>query len=161
MSRKKITELVPELLESFLKENRYELFNIEYIKEGKDWYLRIYIDKMPGEDGSEQTVGIDDCEKVSRFISDRLDEADLIERNYFLEVSSPGLDRPLLRDQDFEKYRGRIVDVFLYKALNGSKSITGVLEGLSGDLLLIKDEKGKTLEIPRDKIAKTKLAVIF
>ncbi len=161
MSKKKITELVPELLESFLADNQYELFNIEYVKEGKDWFLRIYIDRLPDAYGNEQSVGIDDCEKVSRFISDKLDEADLIERNYYLEVSSPGLDRPLLKESDYIKHQGKLVEVFLYKALDGKKVISGELAGTTEENILIKDENGKIIEISKDKIAKTKLAVIF
>ncbi len=161
MGKKKITELIPELIGPFLKENDYEIFNIEYVKEGKDWILRLYIDKTSLEGETPLGIGIDDCEKVSRFISDRLDELDPIERNYYLEVSSPGIDRPLLRDTDYVKYRGRMVDVFLYKPLDGQKMISGQLEGLKEDKILLIINQNTTMEIPRDKVAKTKLTVIF
>jgi ribosome maturation factor RimP len=161
MSKKKITDLVPELLETFLKTNGYELFNVEYLKEGKDWYLRIYIDKLAVDDAEPDGISTDDCEKVSRFISEKLDEADPIERNYYLEVSSPGLDRPLNKESDYIKYKGYLVDVLLYKAMNGTKTITGELEGLSDDQIILKDINGKIIEISKDKVAKTKLAVIF
>lgn len=161
MSKRKITELVPEILEPFLLENDYELFNIEYLKEGKDWVLRIYIDKSESSLENAENVGIEDCEKVSRYVSDKLDELDPIERNYYLEVSSPGLDRPLLRDSDFQKYKGRIVDVFLYKPINGQKVITAELEGLKENVIsLIIDDQNK-IELSRDQVAKTKLTVIF
>ncbi len=161
MSKRKITELVPEILEPFLLENGYELFNIEYLKEGKDWVLRIYIDKSDSSLGNEENVGIEDCEKVSRYVSDKLDELDPIERNYYLEVSSPGLDRPLLRDSDFQKYKGRMVDVFLYKPINGQKVITGELEGLKENVISLIIDKQNKIELLRDQVAKTKLTVIF
>lgn len=154
MSKKKVTEIVSEMLEPFLRENGYELFNIEYIKEGKDWFLRIFID-------SESGIGIDDCEKVSVYISARLDEADPIDKNYYLEVSSPGIDRPLIKDSDYEKYRGREIDIWLYKAMDGKKMLTGTLEKMENNNIVIKDQNGKIIEIPREKTSKVKLAVIF
>lgn len=155
MSKKKVTELVSEMLEPFLKENGYELFNIEYIKEGKDWFLRIYIDN------EQERIGIDDCEKVSRYISAKLDEADPIDKNYYLEVSSPGIDRPLIKDSDYEKYKGKEIDIMLYQAVNGQKLLTGTLQGLENNMISIKDNKGKIIEIPKEKASKVKLAVIF
>jgi ribosome maturation factor RimP len=157
MGKSRIIDIVPDLLGPFLLENQYELFNIEYVKEGKDWFLRIFIDKADGDD----RIGIDDCEKVSRYLSEKLDEADLIERNYYLEVSSPGLDRPLLNDSDYSKYKGQAVDILLYKPYEGHKSYTGVLNGLKAGKIVLIDEEGKLLEIPKDKVAKTKLAVFF
>lgn len=161
MSKIKITELVPELLEPFFRENPYELFNIEYVKEGKDWFLRLYIDKAEVAGEPLENIGVEDCEKVSRFISDKLDELDPIERNYYLEVSSPGLDRPLLRDSDFLKYKGRMVDIFLYKPIDGQKIITGELENLKNNIISLMIDNKNKIEISRDKVAKTKLTVIF
>lgn len=154
LSKKKVIDIVKDILSTYLNENGYELFDIEYLKEGKDWFLRVYIDK-------EEGISIDDCEKVSTFLSPKLDEIDPIERNYILEVSSPGIDRPLISDADYEKYKGRVIDVFLYKALDGEKVITGVLEGLEENNIIIKNDKNEDMKIPREIASKVKLAVIF
>ncbi len=135
------------------------MFNVEYVKEGRTKYLRVYIDKPEGSD--EEYVSIEECEKVSRYLSDRLDEEDFIEENYILEVSSPGMDRPLLKDSDYTRYAGRIVDINLYKGFEGKKLITGELVGLEDGNVKVIDEDGKTISIPREQISKTKLAVIF
>ncbi len=156
LSKTKVVDVVKEILRDFLEVNGYMLFNIEYQKEGKDWILRVYIDN------EEESISIEDCEKVSIFLGKELDERDIIDKKYMLEVSSPGIDRPLLKDSDYEKYKGRIVDVFLYKALNGEKIITGELGGLIDDEILVKDEKtNEELKISRELISKVKLAVIF
>lgn len=156
LSKTKVVDIVKDILEGFLETNGYALFNIEYQKEGKDWVLRVYIDK------DEDSIGIEDCEKVSIFLSKALDEKDIIDKKYLLEVSSPGIDRPLLKDSDYDKYKGRIVDVFLYKSLNGEKIITGELGGLDNSDILVKDEKtNEELKISKDLVSKVKLAVIF
>ncbi len=158
MAKKKVKDAARELLEEFLGEHSLELFNIEFVKEGRDRYLRVYIDK-PEESG--EYVSIDDCETVSRYLSDKLDEADLIEENYFLEVSSPGLDRPLLKDSDYVRYAGRQVDISLYRAIDGQKQISGKLISLKDGVVTVADEAGKTVEIPMEQISRTKLAVII
>ena len=104
---KKIAEVAEEILQEFLAENGLSLYDAEYVKEGPDRVLRVYIDK---EDGY---IGTEDCEKVSRFLSDKLDELDPIEDNYVLEVSSPGLDRELKKDEHFSRYIGEEVEVSL------------------------------------------------
>lgn len=156
MAKKKIKDIVEEELTDFLLENGYELYNTEFVKEAKDWFLRVYIDRL-----DEAGVGTDDCEKVSRFLSQRLDELDPIEQNYYLEVSSPGMDRALLKDSDYKKYAGKIVDVNLYKAIDGKKTITGKLIGLTDGVISVVDENDKLINIEFDQAAKTKLAVIF
>lgn len=123
MSRKKIADFIYETAEQFLDENGLELYNTEFVKEGKDWFLRVYIDKK--EDQQDQYVSTDDCEKVSRFLSDELDRADPIEQNYYLEVSSPGLDRALLKEKDFIRFTGSLVDISLYHAVDGKKTVSG------------------------------------
>ncbi|HWQ79203.1 MAG TPA: ribosome maturation factor RimP [Anaerovoracaceae bacterium] len=158
MAKLKITELVAEALEGFLTKNGYELYLVEFIKEGKDWFLRLYIDRTEDSNGG---IGTDDCEKVSRYLSARLDELDPIEQNYYLEVSSPGMDRALLKESDYTRYAGRYVNVALYQGLNGKKTYFGKLEGLKDGNLAIIDEKGNRIEIPMEKVAKTRLAVIF
>ena len=161
MAKKKIKDTAAELLSDFLEEHGLSLFNIEYVKEGKERYLRVYIDKQDSADGSENYVGIEDCELVSRYLSDRLDEEDPIEDNYILEVSSPGLDRPLIKDEDYVKYAGRLVDINLYKPIGGIKQMCAELAGLSDGIVSVKNESGGITEIPQEQISKIKLAVIL
>lgn len=157
MAKKKIIEIVAEELSIFLKENGFELYNIEFVKEGRDWILRVYIDMLDEHDN----VSTEDCEKVSRYLSERLDGIDPIAHNYYLEVSSPGIERPLLKDSDFEKYKGRSVEASLYKGVDGVKVVKGKLLGLKDDMIIIADEKGKQWELPKKQVAKTRLAVVF
>ncbi len=159
MAKVKIKDLVEDILNPFLSENGLELYNVEFMKEAKDWFLRVYIDKEEGSE--EEYVSTDDCEKVSRFLSGKLDESDPIEQNYYLEVSSPGMDRTLIKEKDFIRYAGKQVDVNLYQAIDGKKAFTGELVGISNENLVIIDENKKEIEIPMSKVAKTKLAVIF
>lgn len=160
MAKKKVKDIIAELLEEFLAENGYELYNVEFVKEVKDWFLRIYLDKLPiGEE--EQYISIDDCEKVSRYLSDKLDEIDLIEQNYYLEVSSAGLDRTLLFEKDYQKFAGKEVEVTLYKAIDGKKVYSGQLVGLINNNIVVKDDNGKDIELPFEAVAKTKLVVVF
>ena len=166
MAKKKITEIVEEITADFLGQNELELYNSEFVKEGKDWFLRVYIDKLPkeGADGNveEEYVSTDDCESVSRFLSAELDRLDPIEQNYYLEVSSPGLDRALLKEKDFIRFCGHMVDISLYKAVDGKKAYQGTLKGLTDDnKIVITDEKGEEIEFPREQVAKARLAVIF
>ena len=166
MAKKKITEIVEEITADFLVQNGLELYNSEFVKEGKDWFLRVYIDKLPkeGADGNveEEYVSTDDCESVSRFLSAELDRLDPIEQNYYLEVSSPGLDRALLKEKDFIRFCGHMVDISLYKAIDGKKAFQGTLKGLTDDnKIVITDEKGEEIVFPREQVAKTRLAVIF
>ena len=159
MAKNRIKELVAGELAGFLKKNGYELYNVEFIKEGKDWFLRVFIDRV--EDAEGEGIGTDDCEKVSRYLSARLDELDPIEQNYYLEVSSPGIDRALIRDSDYVRFAGRLVDVTLYQGMNGRKTLFGKLAGIEDGKLVIIDEKENRTEIPMEKVAKTRLAVLF
>ena len=110
----------------------------------------------------EEYVSTDDCEGVSRFLSSELDRLDPIEQNYYLEVSSPGLDRALIKEKDFIRFSGRMVDISLYKAVDGKKTYQGILKGLTEDnKIVITDENEKEIEFPREQVAKTRLAVIF
>lgn len=106
-------------------------------------------------------IGTDDCEKVSRYLSAKLDELDPIKQNYYLEVSSPGIDRALIKDSDYVRFAGRFVDVTLYKAMDGRKTFYGKLSGIEDGNLIIFDEKENKIEIPMEKVSKTKLAVLF
>lgn len=157
MAKKKITDVVEALLSDFLDSEGYEMYNSEFVKEGKDWFLRIYIDK-PVENGY---IGTEDCEKVSRFLSEKLDNEDPIEQNYYLEVASPGLDRPLLRREHYERYVGSKVEIRLYKAVDGTKNIDGTLKDISDDVVTVEDEGCREWKLHLSEIAKANLAVIF
>ena len=155
MAKVNNTESKVEVLVSGMNEKMgYELVDVEFVKEGQNWYLRFYLDKEGG-------INIDDCEKASKAIEKLLDEKDPIEQAYILEVSSPGLDRQLKKDKDFVKYAGSLVDVKLYKAVDGSKEFQGTLKGLEGNIITIEDENGNELSFDRKDTAVIKLAVIF
>ena len=145
---------VLHILEPIIAEKGLELVDLEFVKEGVNWYLRVYIDKDGG-------VNIDDCEAVSRALEVKLDEKDPIEQAYILEVSSPGIDRPLKKDADFVKYQGEIIDVKLYKAQDGSKQYQGKLLGLENGVLSIEEENGTIVKFEQKDIASVRLAVIF
>ena len=154
MSQGKVEQLVEQMVLPVMDDLHCELVDIEYKKEGSHWYLRIYIDKQPGG------VTIDDCQAVSERISDLLDESDPIPHSYFLEVSSPGLDRILKKDSDFERYKGSKVDVSLYKPKDGRKKFTGELIERTEDQLLIQD-RNEILSFPRSDVAMVRLSVEF
>ena len=126
----KVTDVVEALAKPIVEEQGCSLWDVEYVKEAGVWYLRLYIDKEGG-------VSIDDCEAVSRPVSDLLDEADPIEGSYTLEVSSAGAERPLKRPGDFQRFMGSPVAVKLYKAQGGRKEFAGVLTGYdNGDVTI-------------------------
>ena len=116
----KVTEVVEELAEPIINELGLELVEIQFVKEGKNWFLRIYIDKESG-------VDIEDCGLVSERLSEKLDEIDAITQNYFLEVSSPGAERPLKKASDFEKAIGKNVFIKTYEPIDGEKGFEGTL----------------------------------
>lgn len=150
---------VNELISSWMKElDGYELSRSEFVKEANTWYLRVYVDKITN--GEYETVGTDDCEKVSRFLSEKLDKEDPIEQNYYLEVSSPGMDRLLVSEKDFVRFAGQIVDVKLYKALEGKKELSGILIGVKDDILSLNIDN-KELNLAMNSVAKINLAVVF
>ena len=126
----KVTELVAGLAAPIAEENGCSTWDVEYVREAGQWFLRVYIDKEGG-------VSIDDCEAVSRPLSDALDQADPIEGSYVLEVSSAGADRPLKKAEHFEKFLGAEVEVRLYRAMEGRKDHVGVLKGYdNGDVTI-------------------------
>ena len=157
MAKKKITEIAAVMMAAFLAAEGYELYNIVFVKEGKDWFLRVYVDMASGEG----YIGTEDCEKVSRFLSEKLDEEDPIEQNYYLEVSSPGMDRPLLTKAHYERYVGSEVEIRLYKGKDGIKNIQGVLDSIEGETVTVTDHDNKKWELELAEIAKANLAVIF
>ena len=132
----------------------FELVDVEYVKEGGTWYLRAYIDKPGG-------ITINDCETVSREFSDLLDREDFIEDSYILEVSSPGLGRPLKKEKDFERSLGEKIEIRLYKALDGTKEYTGILESFDKDTISIKTEDDTDMNFRREEIALVRLAFDF
>lgn len=154
MGKKRTVDIVEALALPITEENGVELVDVEYVKEGQDWFLRIYIDK-------EEGITLDDCQAVSEMLSKKLDETDPIEESYYLEVSSPGLDRELKKDKDYEKFKGRLVQISLYEPLDGKKTIEGELLGLENGCVSIKEDGKKKIEIPREKIGKVKLVVII
>ena len=144
--------------ESFLlplmEENNFELVDVEYVKEAGNWYLRAYIDKEGG-------ITVDDCETISRRLGDWLDEKDFIADSYILEVSSPGLGRPLKKDKDFNRSIGKDVDIKLYKPLNKQKDFTGTLTSYDRETVTITREDGIELVLNRPEIALIRLAFDF
>ena len=131
--RKSYEQRTEQLLEPILKENNYELYDVEYVKENGNAYLRVYIDKEGG-------ININDCELVSRSLSDLLDKNDFIADSYILEVSSPGLGRKLKKDRHFEKSIGEEVDIKLYKAIDNKKEWSGILIGFDDETISIETE---------------------
>lgn len=155
MTKREEYELKTEqLLMPIMEEYHFELVDVEYVKEVGNWYLRAYIDKEGG-------ITVDDCEIVSRRMSDLLDEHDYIPDAYIFEVSSPGLGRQLKKDKDFTRSIGEEVEVKLYKAINKQKEFNGFLKDFNKDMLVIELEDGNTMEIERSNIAIVKLAVHF
>ena len=159
MAKKKISEYIEGWMNEFGPENGYELSRTEFVKEGGNWYLRVYVDKL--EEDGYGWMSSDDCEFVSRYLSDRLDEEDPIKQNYYLEVSSPGLDRPLVNDRDYERFRGSRIEIKLYEAIDGKKAIEGELIGLKDGIISVRDDDGNEISLPKDKAAKINLAVVF
>ena len=141
------------------EENGYELSRTEFVKEAGTWYLRVFVDRL--EDGVYGWMTSDDCEKISRFLSDKLDEADPIQQNYVLEVSSPGLDRPLISDKDFARFTGSRIEIKLYEAMDGKKLLEGELTGYKDGIVTIKDDSDALISLPKEKAAKINLAVVF
>lgn len=153
MNKKQIIETVENYLEPILEELQFALVDVEYVKEGSNYYLRIYIDKEGG-------VNIKDCQITSRAIEKVLDEKDFIKEEYCLEVSSPGLDRILKKDKEFKYFNGRLVDVKLYKAIDGEKHYSGILVNKTDDMLYLDDE-GTALEFDMNNVAVVRLAITF
>ena len=152
--KEQIEAQVEALVTPIIEENRFELVDVEYVKEAGTYYLRVYVDK-------ERGITIDDCEVVSRALSDKLDEKDLIEESYILEVSSPGLGRPLKKERDFARSIGKEVEIRLYKPLNHEKEYTGVLKAYDAQGVMIETEDEEILTIPKEQIALIRLAFTF
>ena len=151
----KIEDAVWKIAEPIANEIGLEIYDVEFKKEGPDYYLRVYIDHK------ERGISIDDCEAVSRPLSDALDEADPISEGYYLEVSSPGVERQLKRQVDFDRYIGETINVKLFKAVNGAKQITAKLISRDEEILTIETENNETLIINNKDVAVVRLAMEF
>ena len=145
-----IEEKVQNLIENKIEELGYQLYDVQYVKEGKDYFLRIYIDKSEG-------IDLNDCETVNDAISDTLDEASYIKEAYFLEVSSPGIERVLRKEKHFEDNIGNVVDIKLFKSIDGKKEYQGILKNFDEEKLQIEEMEGKQVEIDRKNISLVKL----
>ena len=152
MKKSEIEAHCTELVMPIIEEKGYDLWDVEWVKEGQDYYLRAYVDKEGG-------ITIDDLVEVNHMLSDKLDEADKIDGAYILEVSSPGLTRPLKKDRDFERSIGKLVDVKLYKQQDGTKEFSGTLKGFSETTLTI-DCEGNELTLDRQNISSVRLAFV-
>lgn len=153
----KVAEIVEGMVIPIVNEIGLELVDIEYVKEGKDWFLRVFIDKETG-------VDIEDCGIVSEKLSEKLDEVDPIPHYYFLEVSSPGAERPLKKDKDFEKAIGKNVFIKTYEPIEGEKAFEGILTEFDGETATVEVKiktRKKSFVIPFAKIASARLAVSF
>lgn len=153
MSKRKVTEIVEELAAPIVEGEGLELVDVEYKKEGANWFLRVFIDKPEG-------VDIDDCGRVSEKLSDLLDEVDPIPTSYFLEVSSPGAERPLKKPADFERSIGKHVYITTYEPIEGQKTFEGVLTAYDGATLTVQEAKSATT-LPVEGVASARLAVVF
>lgn len=155
MAKREVYEQKTEaLLKPLMEQHQFELVDVEFVKEAGTWFLRAYIDKPGG-------ITIDDCETVSRALSDQLDEENFIEETYILEVSSPGLGRPLKKDKDFERSLGESVEVRLFKAVEKQKEFTGILKAWDKETVILEFEDGDTFVIERTNIALIRLAFDF
>ncbi|WP_313132308.1 ribosome maturation factor RimP [Anaerocolumna sp.] len=155
MSKKEEYEQKTEqLLEPIIQKYNFELVDVEYVKEGSNWYLRAFIDKEGG-------ITVDDCEAVSRQLSDLLDEKDFIPDAYILEVSSPGLGRQLKKEKDFARSLDKEVEIKLYKAIDKQKEYVGFLIDYDNEKFTIELEDESTIDIPRSNVALIRLAFDF
>ena len=150
MKKADIEKKTEELVLPIIQAEGCELWDVEYVKEGSDMYLRIYADKEGG-------IMIDDCVTISRALEAKLDEEDFIEDAYIVEVSSPGLTRKLKKDRDFEKSIGKLVIAKLYKAENGSKEFLGRLRAYTDSTITIETDSSETIELERKNISGIRL----
>ena len=153
MAYSKTEKRVWELAEPIAVQEDCFIYDIEYVKEGGVWFLRVYIDKDGG-------VSLDECEVVSRALSTALDKADPIQQNYYLEVSSPGIERKLKTKEHFDRYIGETIDIGLYKAINKSKQLTGKLISFEDDIITVEVD-GESFELSLKETTGVKLHFEF
>ena len=155
MSKREIYEKrTEEILTSIAEQFAFELVDVEYVKEGSLWYLRAYIDKPGG-------IAVNDCAEVSRKLSEIMDEEDFIEDSYILEVSSPGLGRPLKKEKDYARSMGQEVEIRTYRAIRKQKEFIGILENYDTDTVTITYEDGEQEIFQKNDIALIRLAFDF
>ena len=163
MSKKEEYEKRAEaLIEPIIQKNEFELVDVEYVREGSNWFLRAFIDKPGG-------ITVDDCELVSREFSDLLDKEDFIDDSYIMEVSSPGLGRQLKKDKDLKRSIGEEVEIKLYKGIKqmrrnkevSVKELTGFIVAYDDSTITIELEDETTMELQRTDIAIIRLAIHF
>ena len=150
--RESYEEKTEMLIKPIIDANKVELFDVEYVKEGSDWYLRVFIDKEGG-------VTIEDCQNVSRAFNEILDKEDYIDSEYIFEVSSPGLTRPLKRERDFEKSIGRLIEIRLYSAVDGIKEAEGILKAFDKESITI-EINGEDKNIQRKNLSMIRWAYV-
>ena len=143
-----------ELLLPILNENNFELVDVEYVKEGSNWYLRAYIDKEGG-------ITVNDCELVSRAMNEILDAEDYIEDSYIFEVSSPGLGRPLKKERDYVRSMGKELEMRTYRSINRKKEFYGILKAYDDATVTIETEDGTDQVFQKADIALIRLAFDF
>jgi len=154
--REEYEQRTEKLLQPILERRNFELVDVEYVKEGSNYYLRAYIDKEGG-------ITINDCEEVSRELNELLDAEDFIPDAYFMEISSPGLGRQLKKDKDLQRSLGEEVEVKLYQALDKKKELEGILKGFDAEniVITVTGKEEQELTIPRTAIAMIRLAIHF
>ncbi|EPY10024.1 MULTISPECIES: ribosome maturation factor RimP [Paenibacillus] len=153
MSSANIKSTVENMITPYLEENNFELVDVEYVKEGSSWFLRVFVDKEGG-------IDIEDCGRISEVLSQKLDENDPITDAYFLEVSSPGAERPLKKTKDFVKAVGKHVYVTTYEPIGALKEFEGVLTSFDEQTVVVQVGK-KEHAIPYEKVASARLAIVF
>lgn len=154
MKKSEIVDRVEKMVTAITDEKGYETVDVEYVKEAGQFYLRVVVDKEGG-------ISLNECEEVSRELSPKLDENDFIEENYYLELSSPGIDRALKRDKEFVKYKGRDVEIKLYKAIDGVKQFEGELVGLDEENNIVVIINNEEMKFNRKDVAIIRLAIKF
>lgn len=155
MSKKENYEAKAEaMLIPIVESKGFELVDVEYVKEAGTWYLRGYIDKPGG-------ITVNDCEDVSREFSDRLDEDDFIEESYIMEISSPGLDRPLKKEKDYIRSMGRLVEIRTYRPIEKQKEFCGILHAYDDNTVTIEEDDENLRTFEKKEIALIRLAIEF
>ena len=147
----KVTETVTDFVLPIAHSENLDLVDVEFLKEGSDWVLRIFLENKNGD------LTIEECEKVSRALSMILDEEDPIDKSYILEVSSPGLERPLKTEEDFERFKGELIAVKTFKKIDGQKEFIGVLKEFEAGKIALTLKDKKEIEIDYSLVARANL----
>ena len=156
MKKTNVCAVVEDLVTPIAQKNGCTVYDVEFKKEGSDYYLRVFIDMAD----QEKNVSLEECEAVSRELSDALDSADPIEQAYMLEVSSPGIDRHLRKPEHFSRYIGSEVEIGLYKAVDGSKRITAILKAFDNGVITAETESGK-ITLNQSETTSVRLSIKF